>query len=857
MTNTPIHVLRAGLTQLLPQTMVAAAIYPLRKAAAEARWTPTGEPRRGLARWAGFVRALRGPRRRWTGPWSTLGHVTAVRPLDRGAQVETEHALIEIIFFAADLVRVRYLPRSGVPDPTPPSYAIAKPLDQWPDVAFVQVATDGGTILRSAALGIGIRTETGQVILTTPGGELLRVDIDAGRAPDGALRHRVALAPGERLYGLGERATPWNRRGRTHRLWNSDPAGYVAGDDPLDLNVPVTIGVLPGASATPNCYLAFYDNPGYAEFDLGNSTPEVAEHRFAGGELCVYLAVGAPPDLIERYTDLTGRHPLQPLWMLGYHQSRWSYDSETRVRKLAQDFAEHRVPCDAIHLDIDYMDGFRCFTWDHSRFSNPQALSQELQQQGIKLISIIDPGVKRDPAYSVYREGCEQHHFCTLPDGRIFHAPVWPGDSAFPDFSDPGTRTWWSEQVNTLVEDGIAGVWTDMNEPSAFGAFGERTLPGTVRHAAEGSESDHRHIHNVYGLLMARATREGLERRRPDARPVVITRAGWAGVQRYATSWTGDNESSWESLGLTVPMMLGLGLSGIGFSGPDVGGFTGQPDGELYTRWIQMATFLPFFRSHTAKGFPDQEPWSYGEPFLSIVRRFIELRYELLPYLYTAMWQMSSRGWPMVRPLAWLDAKDASLWHVHDAFLCGDALLVAPVLQAGATARRARLPQGTWYDFWTNQLQIGGEEVDAFAPLETMPLWARAGSVLAMGENGPSVEQRVRKFLRLSAYALPAPGEVTSELYEDAGEGMTYETGAFRVSRLTLHQNATRLTITWSHTGAYDPPYEHVELTLNGLRRVPRAIEVDGQAYQIAHADPMRRAVVLGLPRFTTLVCRL
>jgi alpha-glucosidase len=357
-------------------------------------------------------------------------------------------------------------------------------------------------------------------------------------------------------------------------------------------------------------------------------------------------------------------------------------------------------------------------------------------------------------------------------------------------------------------------------------------------------------------MQMVRATRAGLEQLQPETRPVVITRAGWAGVQRYATSWTGDNASTWASFRLTIPMIVGLGLSGVGFTGSDIGGFAGEADGELYTRWMQMGAFMPYFRAHTIKGTPDQEPWSYGEPYLSIVRRFIELRYELLPYLYTATWQMVTRGWPMVRPL-WWEHLDADLLAVEDAFLCGDDLVVAPVSRPGVDSREVRLPPGAWYDYWTNRVRRGGTSFEQVAPLETMPLFVREGTVLPMGEVGPNTENRKEKFLRLNVYPLSEPGTASSELYEDAGSGRGYREGESRVSRFVLTQTEDMLTLTWHREGPYAPPYEHVALTFQGLKRVPQEVEVDGEPATVLQADPVRRTAVLSVPPFDTLTVKL
>lgn len=834
------------------RTLTSAAFYPFRKALAEVLWASGGRHRSPLKRERALLRSLRKPL------WCPFQGIQEVNRGARGSVVFSGNGEIEVQFLAPDLVAVEYRMHPASLAKPAPTYAVSRPAEEWTEVPIAVTQLAQGFLVQSDRMVVGVDRQDARLFIATHDGTLLRVDIEVARTRGGAIRHRTALAPGEKLYGLGERATPWNRRGRIHRLWNRDPAGYQADDDPLYLNVPAYVGVLDSGGAASETYLVFYDNACGAEFDLGATTSGVAEHRFAGGMLRYYVALGPVPQLLERYTELTGRHPLQPLWMLGYHQSRWSYDSAARVRKLARDLDDHHIPCDAIHLDIDVLDGFRSLTWDRKRFPDLAALATELRQGGRQLISIIDPGIKRDLDYPVYRDGLEGAHFCTLPNGRAFHAPVWPGNCAFPDFTAARTRAWWGDQLSPLLRAGIAGLWNDMNEPAAFAAFGDPTLPTTIRHAMEGVGGDHQTGHNVYGTMMARATREGLLRERPASRPVVISRAGSAGLQRYATSWTGDNESTWESLALTIPMVLGLGLSGIGFTGPDVGGFSGVPDGELFVRWVQMAAFMPFFRAHTAKGTPDQEPWSYGEPYLSIIRRFIELRYELLPYLYTAHWQTCTHGWPMVRPLSWADPASSLLWDVDDAFLCGDAFLIAPILAKGAVSRSVELPRGTWYDYWTNKVLPGGAPVTLYSPLEALGILVRAGSVVPMGEIGPSTGRRVEKFLRLALYAPPVPttdepNAVVSELYEDAGDGFDYQDGDCRLSRFTVSQEEGRLEVSWHREGAYTPGYEHVELTIHGLVREPRAILADGDRFAIARIDGVRHSVVLGVPIFTNL----
>ncbi|UCF62586.1 MAG: alpha-glucosidase, partial [Anaerolineaceae bacterium] len=417
----------------------------------------------------------------------------------------------------------------------------------------------------------------------------------------------------------------------------------------------------------------------------------------------------------ERYTELTGRPVLPPRWAFGYHQSRWGYKSEGMIRELVAGFLEHALPISAIHLDIDYMKGYRVFTVDSERFPDLAGFTHELESQGIKIVTILDCGVKSDPQYSVYNEGLAEDVFCKGPDAEVLYGPVWPGWCAFPDFTQPKTRSWWGSYYGRLLELGVAGIWHDMNEPAVFSAWGDYTLPQSTQHDLEGRGGDHREAHNLYGLLMNRSGYEALRELRPDRRPWIVTRSGWAGIQRYAWHWTGDTESSWRSLRMTVSMILNLGLSGVPFVGPDIGGFSGSPSAELFTRWFQLATFLPFFRTHSAVFTPPREPWVFGEPYLTIIRDFLGLRYKLLPYFYTLAWQSHQYGHPMVRPLFWHDVEDPNLWGIDDAFLLGKNLLVAPILEESASSRHLVLPKGNWFNFWDDTILQGPGEVETSA----------------------------------------------------------------------------------------------------------------------------------------------
>src|SRR5581483_5410711 len=402
------------------------------------------------------------------------------------------------------------------------------------------------------------------------------------------------------------------------------------------------------------------------------------------------------------------------------------------------------------------------------RFPAPAVLIRELSEQGFKVVAILDPGIKVDPSYPVYQSGLHEDVFLRYPNGKHFVGPVWPGKAVFPDFTSPKGRAWWAAQFSALTNPGVAGVWNDMNEPTVFSPGADRELPDQVQHEFEGQKASHLDAHNVYGMLMARASHEALEKARPGKRVFNVSRAAFAGAQRYASTWTGSNRSTWDHLRLSVSMVINSGLSGLAFTGPDIGGFAGDAEPELFTRWLQLGVVLPYFRVHTAFNTADQEPWAFGQPYEDIARRTINLRYQLLPYLYSQFAQNAQNGWPILRPLFMADPADERLRGVEDTFMVGDTLLAAPVLEKGQTEREVILPRGRWFNYHSNEVIQGGQTVRVNAPLDTLPLFARAGSVIPIWPVQQYVGQKSIDELHLRIYA--GNGEVT--LYEDAGENM-------------------------------------------------------------------------------------
>ncbi len=749
------------------------------------------------------------------------GRLLAVEPqAGGGVRCRFSEGELEVVHLAPDLVRVTWGP-GDLPVPWATADGTAR-LAAGAGVTGVTVDVAGdavaGCFLRPAdpaGLAVDVAPD-GAIRYRTAAGAVVRHELPPLRR--GAARTaRLVLRPGERICGLGEQGSPLDQRGTVHRLWNRDPGGtWGTGVDPLYCAVPVLVGL-----HVEGHVLAFYENPYDATVRVGDDAVELT---FVAGMLRHYVAAGPLPRLLEQYTALTGRPPLPPRWALGYHHSRWGYRDGAEVGGVAAGFRSSGLPLSAFHLDIDHLDGYRVFTVDGDRFGDLPALASELAGDGTRLVAIVDPGVKEDPAFDIYREGVDAGHFVTDVDGSVVHGVVWPGRCAFPDFTDPETRRWWGGWYRRLADRGVGGVWHDMNEPTLLSLFGDRTLPRSARHAAEGRGGDHRECHNPYGVLMNRAGWEGLAAAQPDRRPFVLSRAGWAGGQRWAWHWTGDSESTWEGLAQQVPTVLGMGLSGLPYAGPDTGGFSATPGPELYVRWLELSVLLPFCRTHSAVAVPPREPWRFPEPERAAIGRLIRFRYRLLPYLYALAHDASRTGAPLVRPLWWSGDRPESGWPdgawPDDAFLLGDGVLVAPVLHRGATTRRVVAPPGWWYRWRpggsTGVPEVegpfeGGEPVELMAPLGEPVLLVRGGTVLPLDDGwlDPAARLEDDHGVKLLAFHC-FPGRFRTAAgrgYDDAGDGH----GPSRLDRLVLSGGRLR----WERDGDYPAP-ERVRVVVHG-----------------------------------------
>ncbi len=612
-----------------------------------------------------------------------------------------------------------------------------------------------------------------------------------------------ALTGTEHFYGLGDKTGFLDKRHYDYEMWNTDdPAPQVDTFKALYKSIPFFI-----ALTDSHVYGIFADNTYKSVFNMGQESEDYYFFSSVKGNLDYYYIAGENiPQVLERYTYLTGTHPLPQKWTLGYHQSRWGYMTEEDIEEVAVGLRGNDIPCDAIHFDIDYMDNYKVFTWNQGRYHNdPKGYLKSLTERGFKPVTIIDPGVKKEKGYYVYDEGMVGGYFAKDREGRVYENAVWPGDAVFPDFGDPKVRKWWGEKQQFLMDLGVRGVWNDMNEPASF----RGPLPDDVVFTDEDKPAFHEKMHNVYGHLMAKATYEGWKGL-DGRRPFVITRACYAGTQKYSTAWTGDNVSIWAHLQMAIPQLCNLGLSGMPYVGTDIGGFGADTTPELMARWVQLGCFSPLFRNHTSLGSRRQEPWKLGEEVLRIYRKYVKLRYEWLPYFYDLFFEEERTGAPVMRPLVFHYEKDKTAQTCNDEFMVGSQVLVAPVVNQGIDKRMVYFPEGDWYDYWTGEKLTGPVWFVKDAPLDTCPIYVKAGSVIPTMEPMSYVGEKPLDKLILKVY----PGAGVYDHYLDNGEDFAYRRGEYHHFRFTVKEDGSVETQIL-HAG-YDKPYKEIEYSVQG-----------------------------------------
>ncbi|MGJ8665281.1 MAG: glycoside hydrolase family 31 protein [Patiriisocius sp.] len=629
---------------------------------------------------------------------------------------------------------------------------------------------------------------------------------------------------GESYYGLGDKPDHLNLKGKRFENWVTDSYAFGKGTDPIYKAIPFYTGLHNNKS-----YGIFFDNSFRSFFDFASERRNATSFWAQGGEMNYYFIYGPEmSDVVANYTDLTGRpHQLPPLWALGYHQCKWSYYPESKVKEVTNKFRELQIPCDAIYLDIDYMDGFRCFTWNKEYFPDPKRMVKELSDDGFQTVVIIDPGIKIDQNNDVFKEALEKDYFCKRADGPYMKGKVWPGECYFPDFTKPEVREWWANLYQELIEDiGVRGVWNDMNEPAVM-EVPNKTFPNDVRHNYDGNFCSHRKAHNVYGMQMARATYQGLKKFAFPKRPFVITRSAYSGTQRYTSTWTGDNVATWEHLWIANVQAQRMAMSGFSFAGSDIGGFAEQPNGELFARWIQLGVFHAFCRTHSSGDHGEQEPWMFGDEITGIVKKFIELRYQLLPYLYTTFWFYHTEGIPMLKSLVLYDQEDIQTHYRTDEFIFGNQIFVCPILEPNSKGRRLYLPKGNWYNYWTNEFTEGGKEMYVDATLDTMPIFMKEGAIIPKFPIQQYVGEKNFDEVTLDVYY--KHGKEISTFYDDAHDGYDYTKGRFSLRTFKLTGRSNELIIQQHKSGKFDATYSKFKLNLLGLPFNITKIEIDNE----------------------------
>ena len=615
------------------------------------------------------------------------------------------------------------------------------------------------------------------------------------------------LQEGERFIGLGEKTGPLDRRGFGYTNWNTDNFGYTAGSDPLYCSTPFYIGLHHKLA-----YGIFLDNTHKTFFNFGASNDRFSSFSADEGEMNYYFMYGdTVRDILKQYTFLTGRMEMPPLWSIGYQQCRYSYYPDKEVVNVANTFREKDIPADAIVFDIHYMEQYKIFTWSRKDFSNPVKLLGQLKQLGFNVVVMCDPGIKAEKGYHTYEDGLQKDVFIKYPDGKPYTGQVWPGWCHFPDFTKPAARTWWKEQFQEYVDQGVTGFWNDMNEIATWGNM----LPENLEMDFEGEKATLRRGRNIYGFQMARSTYEGTKSLLKNQRPFNLTRSAFSGIQRYAAVWTGDNVAYDEHMMLGVRLVNSMGLTGIPFAGYDVGGFVGDANTKLFARWISIGAFSPFFRGHSMINSRDSEPWSYGEEVEQISRNYIKFRYQLLPYLYSLFYEASENGTPIQRSLAIDYSHEPKIFEAqyHHQYLFGPSIMVVPV-ESTKEFVRVYFPKGNaWYSLYNGEKYTGHTETILDCPLHRLPVFVKSGAIIPM-QPAISHTREKSEWLIIHLYA----GESDNEFlfYEDDGSSFDYQQGVYSRRLLRYHALDDRFVIHQAE-GNYSSQVKKIRMVFHGF----------------------------------------
>jgi alpha-glucosidase len=728
-----------------------------------------------------------------------LGNADSVTERDNSLLIKTAEAVAHVWVYSETIIRICVTRNGKEPDE---SFAvIEKPLDNftWQKL-YNTIEVD------TSALKLVIDLHPLRFNFFTADGKPLSGDdprFGINWQAERVINYRK-LYPDEKFLGLGEKAGDLDRRGCNYVNWNTDAAMHTITTDPLYKTFPFFIGLHSGLS-----YGLFFDNTHKSYFDFGATTDEQMSWFGADGGDMNYYFFGAQGlrNIIEDYTWLTGRMEMPPLWSLGYQQCRWSYMSVQEVLDVAKKFRERDIPADVMYCDIDYMDGYKIFTWNKKTFPDPKKMIDELKKMDFRLVTIVDPGIKIEEGYKQYKEGVARGYFATYPNGELYVGSVWPGRCHFPDFFSQEVRDWWGAAFEALTDPGVEGFWNDMNEPAAWGQnmpwlvkFGERFMP---------------EVRNAYGMQMSRGTYNGTKRILKDKRPFILTRAAYCGIQRYSAIWTGDNAATDEHMLFGQRLVNSLGLAGMSMIGVDIGGFMGNPTPELMVRWNSLGPYVPMFRNHAALGMSMREPWQWGDKYEQIIKKDIEHRYKLLPYIYSGFYESTQTGLPLARTLAIDYTSDENIYdrRFQNQFMFGDSILVAPVISTAEMAE-VYLPAGDWYRLSSDQKFSGNQTVAVVSPLTDLPVFIKAGGIVPMQNVVQSTNEPGDGILQIHIWKGNDPNPFV--YYEDDGTTYSYQHGAYYKRTITFNPQAKEVSLS-AVEGSHPSKYSKLRLVWHGF----------------------------------------
>ena len=746
-------------------------------------------------------------------PVKSTGNVQTVEINGQDVSFTTTNAFGKVTVYSPSIIRVRL-------DKTPLgrdfSYAVTNgPLKS--NAKIIQSA-ESVTIITDSLKAI-IYKKPFRIAYYTLDEQLINQDepgLSTSWVGDEVTCYKTMMAE-ERFIGLGEKTGNLDRKGNGYTNWNSDEYGYSVDQDPLYSTIPFYIGIHHNLN-----YGIFLDNTYQSDFNFGASNNRFSSFGARGGEMNYYFIYHKHlADIITSYTALTGRMKMPPLWSLGYQQNRYSYYPDTEVMRIAQTLREKKVPCDGITLDIRYMDQYQLFTWDKTRFPNPIKMADNLNKLGFKLTVIVDPGIKVQKGAKAYESGAKDSVFILYPDKTFYTGQVWPGWCNFPDFTSEKGRAWWKGQVKFFSDNGVSGIWNDMNEFSTWG----QKVPSNVLFDYDGAKASHLQAHNVYGLEMARSSYEGAAQHFKE-RPFILSRSGYAGLQRYSAIWTGDNRSEESHMLLGIRLMNSLGISGVPFTGMDIGGFTGGPSTSLYIRWMQIGAFNPYFRNHSTLNSRSSEPWTYGEDALPVIRDYINLRYKLLPYIYSIFYEASQNGLPLMRALAINYPFDPNVYDAafQNQYIFGPAFLIAP-FESTKEYGKIYLPGGLWYNLYTDEALRGKQSLIQPLSVSSLPVYVKESSIIPMQSLVQTTAEAPTDTLTVHIYNGGIPNEFT--YYEDDGKSYNYEHGDYYKRDLKFNP-AGHLIIFDEVSGNFISKFHTVKLIMHGFNAISQ-VKINGK----------------------------